>query len=480
MRNIFITIFLAASMFIWGQESTSSKRDYNTSPPIIGISVTIGGDFIVNGSFTATPLERVDQFVTRLFTQAKVQVMGNTFDEKLNLKLDNFAKRNIKLKRASGEEVFLDLEKFRLTGDFKLNPYLKNDDILIFPALDMERNFISIDGAVNKPIKFQYVPGDKLSDALLFAQGISAAYSKVTEAEITRLNYAGNKEETVVVALSADYSLQPGDRIRVLADESNRKDYRVLVLGEVLKPGYIPIAKDNVTVKDVIAKVGGFKPNADLENAELIRVTDSYTYYKKDILTKSFEQNKFNNERIEGPLYENRLMEELVMLRMSYLKEEDSVYFGIDNKLRMLRGNALVDFTKLNSDTTVDARFNVRDGDVILVPQKKELVYVFGQVANAGYVKYVKGKDFNYYLNEAGGLGELAKDIEEVSIIKAKSRSWKTLGEKNVVIEPGDFIWVPKKTPHSFSYYFDLYMKRVGEVASIVGTIVTIILLTRK
>jgi protein involved in polysaccharide export with SLBB domain len=473
---------LFSSILVWGQESGSSKRDYSSSAPMTGISVTIGGSFIVNGSFSASPLERADQFVTRLFNQAKIQLLGNTFDEKLNLKLDNFARRDIKLRRISGEEINLDLEKFRLTGDFKYNPYLKNDDILIFPPLDMERNFVSVDGAVNRSIKFQFVNGDKLSDALLFAQGVSLAYANVTEAEITRLNYSGSKEELIKVKLDADIILQPGDRIRILADESNRKDYRALVLGEVEKPGYIPIAKDNVTLKEVIAKAGGFKEKADLYNSELIRVTDNYTYFKKDILTKSFEQNKFNNERIEVPLYENSLMEELVMLRTSYLKEEDSVYFGIDNKLRTLRGNALVDFTKLNSENSNDSKFIVRDGDVILIPQKKELVYVFGQVVNAGYVKYVEGKDFYYYIQEAGGFGNLAKDLDEVSVIKAKSRAWVPVGKNNndVVIEPGDYIWVPKKTPHSFNYYFDLYMKRVGEVASIVGTIVTIILLTRK
>jgi len=479
MRNFIFFIIILYNVSNFAQETTSTRKDSGIPSPT-GISVTIGGSFVVTGSFLAGPLERIDHFITRIFNQGKAQILGNNFDEKLNLKLENFALRNIKLKRNSGQEMTIDLLKFRQTADFSYNPYLKNDDVLIFPKLDLEREFIAIDGAVNNPVKFQYVKGDCLADAILFAQGISGVYENVKTAEITRLNYAGDKEEIININIDSNFLLNVGDRIRILADESNRKDYRVLVLGEVLKPGYISIAKDNVFINDVIKKAGGFKSEADLSNAELIRGTDSYTYYKKEMLTKSFELNKFSNDRIENPLYDYMTLDELEMMRMSYLKDEDSVYFKIDDQLRMLRGNAIIDFSQINSDTSIVAKFKVKDGDVILIPSKKDLVYVFGQVVNAGYIKYEEGKDVNYYINASGGLGELAKDIEEISIIKSKARTWTVLGEKNIKIEPGDFIWVPKKTPHDFSYYFDFYGRRIGEVASIIGTIVTIILLTKK
>jgi Periplasmic protein involved in polysaccharide export len=486
MRKLigFLLLFLSGTL-LFAQES-GLKKDFNSASPAFGISVTIGGSFIVNGSFASSPLERVDQFVTRIFNQAKAQTLSNSTGTNSNyldqtiMKLDNYAKRDIKLKRFTGEEIVIDLEKFRLTGDFKYNPFLKNDDILIFPKVDLERNFISIDGAVNNSVKFQYVEGDKLQDALLIAQGVSVAYQNVKQAEISRLNYSGEKEELIKVDLNSDFTLQPGDRIKVLADETNRKDYRVLVLGEVERPGYIAIAKDNETLKSVLAKAGGFKANADIENAELIRANDNYSFYKKEMLTKSFEQNRITNERMEGSLWENQMVEDLLMLRMSYLKEEDSLYFKIDNQLRTLRGNALIDFSKLDSDTSVAANFIVKDGDVILIPQKKELVYIFGQVATAGYVKYKEGADIQYYIEQAGGLGELARKVEEISVIKSKSRSWTTVDGKQIKIEPGDYIWVPKKTPRTFEYYFDYYMKRVGEFASVIGTIITIILLTRK
>ncbi|MGE5497261.1 MAG: SLBB domain-containing protein, partial [Syntrophothermus sp.] len=242
--------------------------------------------------------------------------------------------------------------------------------------------------------------------------------------------------------------------------------------GEVNKPGYIPISKDNTTKKEVIERAGGFKPTASLYRAELVRGTNSYNTYKKNMLTKSFEQNKFENERFESFLYDNMEMERLRMERMSYLVEEDTAYFQIDNALRFLRSNVLVDFTKLYTDTT-QANFPVKDGDVIMVPQQQNLVYIYGQVGFPGYVQYQLGRGVRYYIEKAGGLGELARDFGEISVIKGKTRRWMTVGENDVTIEPGDYIWVPKKTPRTFNFY----LGRVGAISSVVGTVATIILL---
>ncbi len=144
------------------------------------ISVTIGGTFPINGTFPALITERVDEFVTRMYAQAvdftlKVISDPNIY-RKLKEELANYALRGIKLKRANGEELILDLQKFRLNGDFSNNPYLKNDDVLVFPANDVGRNFFSVSGVVNKPGTFLFIEGDKLSDALELVDGFNPAY----------------------------------------------------------------------------------------------------------------------------------------------------------------------------------------------------------------------------------------------------------------------------------------------------------------
>jgi hypothetical protein len=210
------------------------------------INVAIGGNFITTGSFNAQMNERVDQFITRIFNEAQVSLFQTAKSEimvnEIQTKLINYGLRDIKLKRISGETVKLDLLMFRTNGDYSNNPYLKNDDVIIFPTVDMERSFFSVEGAVNLPGKFQFVDGDNLQTALELAHGVHKAYD-VKSVEIIRLNYIGNEMTKINVNINDLVSLERGDRIRIIADETNKKAFTVAVLGEVKSPGYIPITK---------------------------------------------------------------------------------------------------------------------------------------------------------------------------------------------------------------------------------------------
>ncbi|MHB1688509.1 MAG: SLBB domain-containing protein [Ignavibacteriaceae bacterium] len=453
MKKILFWIFsllLIARTF--AQTETKMSSGLLNSPA--AISVTIGGNFIVTGSFPAMISERVDAFVTRMFNQAKENMLAKITDptqiEKLNKKIAEYPLRDITLKRSSGEIIKIDLLKFRLTGDFKDNPYLKNDDVLIFPQYDPKRNFFVVSGAVNNPNTFQFVNGDKLSDALLFAQGVNKAYENVHQAEIYRLSYNGEQMTTMKVNLSEDVLLERGDRIVVLALDDEKKDYFVDVIGEVNMPGKIPISKDKTTIKEVMEKCDWFKDDADLSKAELIRGTNAF----KSLI--------FSDQ-----------LERLRMFRMSTLIDEDSLYFNVDEMLRLMRGNGLVDFNKVQAGDSAESSFIVRDGDVIYVPPKVDLIYIFGQINNPGYVQYVKGEDYNYYVHQAGGLGETASG--DIYLIKGKSRAWYNVDDLkgNISIKPGDFIWISKKTPRTFWYQ----VARVSQLATVITAIATIVVL---
>ncbi len=456
-------LLLLMCQISFGQSLDLNSGSYSNMAALNIISVTIGGSFIVNGTFPASQTERVDQFITRIYNESKVATLTAVKDQnmfnRLKSEIESFAKRDILLKRFDGEEIRLDLERFRLTGDFSLNPYLKNGDVIIFPVLDLDKNFIEITGAVNKelfvnqyskrPLQIQYVEGDKLSDALLFAQGINPAYDNVTRAEISRLSYNGLTEEVIEVNIADDFELKVGDRIRIIADETQKRNFRVKIEGEVNKPGYIYITKDNTSIREVIKKAGGFKENAGLNRAELIRGSNVYN----------------------SPLFSQEF-ETIMMQRMSNIDLEDSVSFLIDNKLRYSRGNLTIDFEKLFDDNFPDGDFIVKDNDYIFVPEKIDLIYVYGQVANPGYIEYSNGKDVYYYIDKAGGIGTTAKD--EIYLIEGTTRSWIEVEEdEEYNIAPGDFIWIPKDPPRDFDYY----LSRVGNIAGIVGGIATVVLL---
>lgn len=470
-----ILAFLFIFLNFYAQEESSNTKQ-NPLVALQTITVTIGGDFILTGSFTAFKTQRLDHFITTVFTQAQQKAMQslNTIEtiNQIKKSIDRYPLRDITLKHSDGSVQKIDLLKFRLLGDFQHNPYLKTDDVIIFPTYDEERNFVEIQGAVNKPTKFQYVDGDKLSDAILFAGGLNKAYDNIQKAEITRLDNSGEKEEKIIVDINNDYDLKRGDRIKILSDENHKLSFKVLVLGEVKYPGFVYVKRNGSTLKDIIEKAGGFKDNADLLRAEVIR-----DYNSIDMLRKlNFEEiylNKQQNLSAEYQLKMKQLKESLKLARLNNLLEEDTLFFNIDNQLRVLQTESLVDFTKINDPNSDESNYIVKDGDMILVPDKFDYIYVFGQVAKAGYIKYSEGKDYKYYIEKSGGKSETARDDDEVVIVKGKEMNWITKDKEKVKIEPGDFIYVPKEIPRTFWYHFS----KVSAVISVIGSVATLILL---
>ncbi|NCS90666.1 MAG: hypothetical protein GW789_18295, partial [Ignavibacteria bacterium] len=312
MKKLFLIILL--TQFYALAQMTGSDAA-STPQSLYMISVTIGGAFLDNGSFPALMTERVDQFVTRVYNESIVKMEAR---KRTNINynyfvneniLGEYALRNIVLKHADGSEEKIDLAKFRINGDYKNNPYLKNDDILVFPVLDLERNFISIEGAVNSPGRYQYSEGDHLDDIIELALGINRAYENVDKIRISRLSYDGEKEEAIESMIVSNPILKAGDRIVVVAEETQKRDFRVNIIGEVKKAGYIPITKGSTTLREIILNAGGFTEKADLDRAELIR---SVNVFKNPFFSEEFEN--------------------LMMSRMANISVEDSLSFVIDNK----------------------------------------------------------------------------------------------------------------------------------------------------
>lgn len=454
LKILFLSIILTMSL----NAQDANDMQLSTFAALNKISVTIGGNFITNGTFPAVTTERVDEFVTRIFNEHKLALLANkgsvtSLDEE-TIESDKYADRDIVLKHFDGSEQIIDLKKFRLTADYLENPYLLNGDVLIFPQFDESRSFIEIQGAVNNPTKFQYVDGDRLSEAILFSRGIDHAFeNRIDKIEIVRLSYDGMNEEIITTTINENIELERGDRIRVVANENLKKDFKVLVIGEVNIPGFIYITKDNSTIKQVIEKSGGFKKSANLKNAELIR----------------------SQKRGQGINYDRKL-DFLLMNRMADIEAEDSLSLIYDNQLRNAKSIVTVDFNKVLDDSSENSKFIVKDGDIIYIPENTGLINVFGQVMNPGFVDFVEGKDYSYYIAKSGGFGGRAKDA--VFLVKNKTRAWvdMTDEDKKYEIESGDYIWVPKDIPRDF----DHYLTRVSKIAAVVSSVATLYLIFRR
>lgn len=465
--SILLSIIFCATIF--AQSDNNKNENFLSAANLI--SVTIGGKFVVTGTFSASVSERVDQFVTRMFNQGKEKLLSTAVNAsyllpQIEKDLADYSFRNIKLKRIDGKEMILDLEKFRLKGDFKNNPYLKNDDILIFPSADLERNFFSVFGAVNTPGKFHFVDGDELKDAIEFAGGINKAYDNVTKADVNRLSYDGREEKIITVDINSDFPLERGDRILIVANETMKKDFSVMIFGEVNSPGIIPITKDKTTLYEVINKAGGLTASASLKFAKLYTGNSAYSIMEKQYISNI--QNyplrpdfDMNNNYVK--------LEQLRMSRMSGLVPEDSNYFNAENQLRVIMEGSTLDYTKLSDPNSEVSKYLVKDNDVIIIPTRDSSLYVFGQVLSPGHIPFVQGKGYKYYIEKVNGFGEFAEK-NDVMIIKGTSRSW-IEAEDNTPLEEGDYIYIPRKAMRSFNSYvgeFGTYLGIVGSAATII------------
>ena len=445
-----------------------NKQNQTSDDLLNVITVTIGGNFIVNGSFPASRIETVDQFVTRIYENAKSVALTSARDKKslyaVKNEIKNFALRNIQLIHKDGSKEIIDLQLYRVTADYKNNPYLKNGDVIVFPMLDLENGFIEINGGVNKAGKYQFVLGDKLSTIVKLAQGLNPAY-KIKGFEISRLNYSGEEAKIIKLGVNEDCELEIGDRIRVLADNPERKDFKVLVLGEVNMPGYLYITKNSTNVYDIIKMAGGFKSSANLKRTELLRNNNSTNILTAKYLKEEWE----NSSELELKNYIKKL-DFLSITRMANITYEDSSYYNLD--LRLLSGlnQIMLDFSEPDNETLKNTI--VKNGDVLIVPEKTNNIYIFGQVNNVGYQHYERGKTIEDYIKLSGGLGEEAVDMDEIVLIKGSFNKWIYNDKDSLKIDAGDMIYIPKRPQRTLDYY----IKNAGTIISAVGTLVLVFL----
>ncbi len=362
--------------------------------------------------------------------------------------------RKIQLRR-NGAVFNVDLRKYFATGDDKYNPYLLEGDWIVLQRRD-PNSFISIYGAVNKPGLYEFVEGDKLTDIIKIAGGTLES-ADIERIEISRLDEQGKIKEKIYVnlkdilnGLAEDISLERNDRIFVPEERTLKQDYKVTITGEVKYPGTYPISR-NGTMLSQILKEAHLTEYSDVQNVLVINggVDDPVA------------------ARIDALL-------PLLLLKNFAFPSSDSLYFSYEvDILKTLKFNS-VDVEKVISGVE---DYELRDGDFIYVPPKSNFVYVFGQVNSPGFVSYERGKDYRYYISKVGGFTQLARR-GEVKIIKRKSYTWSDA--EDVEIEPGDYIFVPKKIAREPIYYWNLAKDIILTIGAVASTVATIILVSNQ
>jgi protein involved in polysaccharide export with SLBB domain len=362
--------------------------------------------------------------------------------------------RKIQLRR-NGVVINVDLRKYFATGDDRYNPYLLEGDWIVLQRRD-PNSFVSIYGAVNKPGLYEFVEGDKLTDIIKIAGGTLES-ADIERVEISRLDEQGKIKQKIYVnlknilnGLAEDVSLERNDRIFVPEERTLKQDYKVTVTGEVKYPGTYPISR-NGTMLSQILKEARLTEYSDVQNVLVINGgADNPIAVRIDTLLP------------------------LLLLKNFVFPSSDSLYFSYEvDLLKSLKFNS-IDVEKVISGAE---DYELQDGDLIYVPPKNNFVYVFGQVNSPGFVSYEKGKDYRYYISKAGGFTQFARK-GDVKVIKRKTFTWNDADD--VEIEPGDYIFVPKKIVREPIYYWNLAKDIILTVGAVASTVATIILISNQ
>ncbi|MBZ0204304.1 MAG: SLBB domain-containing protein [Ignavibacteria bacterium] len=404
--------------------------------------VTVTG--VGQGTYPTSAIMRASTIIAFIFSDSlSLMKSGTTPNDRYN-----FSFRNIKLKRKNGETQRIDLYKYFATQDEKYNPFLREGDVITLQKYDWEGKFLGVQGAIQFPGTFEYIEGDDLETALQLVRGVTSV-ANLDSVLISRMNPSASRMESFYVKYEDNkrMKLEANDRITVMAFAEQRRDFRVLLLGEVIRPGTYPITLNNTKLSDIVNEAGGLTPNSYLPTSEVYRKIDTF-----------FIQTK-NRDTLEN-VYTRRLNDII-----SNKEEKES----FDQDLLYKIGRVNVDFEKLEKgDLSQD--IILRNGDIIYIADNKRLIYVYGQVNKPGFVPYKEGADAKYYIDAAGGFGERA-DEDEIRVIKFKTREW--LEPDEAVIQSNDFVYVPKQIRRDFAYDIDL----ISKVASVVVSVITLTLL---
>lgn len=414
--------------------------------------VSLIGSVMKPGQYLATAVDRVekviDQGAEERFPNTTFAIPGYVPEEGIPNQADvikaprvtetkklykDASTRNILLIRRNGDTLRVDIPKFYATHDDRYNPFLLDGDVILVPQKILKKNFVAVYGAVNTPGEYEYAEGDRLLGLIGIANGLmpTADPENVVLSQLDSNGLQAGERTYSLTAIregkEADPALQPGSRILVKEKSHLTRGYSVTLAGEVRSAGIYPIAAEGTKLSKIMRDAGGVTEHALLSGSYVLRKDDQL----KDIVDPRLE------------LLRNLRTHELNLI--------DSTIFLLD--LKVGRRPVVVDFKKLieGGDSTQDVV--LRDDDIVYIASDLHSVLVQGQVANPGYIAFVPGATYQYYVDKAGGYSELAVE-GDTRIIKKGSLEW--VEPEKTVIESGDQIWVPKRPLRNFQYYYAL------------------------
>ena len=359
--------------------------------------------------------------------------------------------------------IYFNLGK-AMAGDDAENPVLEDEDRVRIHSVWETRYMktVTAAGEVNSPGDFILTDGMKLSDLVFKAGGFrEGAYKR--EAELIRRKVADDgslvRTETVVVfperiaggEQGADLSLKEYDLLVIRTIPDWAEKIRIAVSGEVRFPGFYE-ARKGERLSSLVARAGGFTPDAYLKGAVFTRVSTQKTQQEAiDRMIEDLELTVAQKSQESGAALDKEDVEsnkQLLEARRSLLAQLRKV---------TAKGRVIIRLADAEKLKGTSADIDLEDGDRLEVPRKMNVVNVVGRVYNPTGVTYDPANaTVGHYLNTVGGPTESA-DSDHIFMIKADGSvvtknntgggffAFGSSGLMSAKAEPGDSIVVPEK-----------------------------------
>ena len=324
----------------------------------------------------------------------------------------------------------LDIYDILIDGNYSLKKRLRSGDVIFVEA---KKQIVTIDGAVKRPARYEVKDNEFLGSVIRYSNGIKNT-ADLENISLERM-LDGSLKSIPIQNVSQFNSIEviEGDLIYV-----REYAYRTATIsGAVYKPGKYTMAAGE-TIEDLIDKAGGFTDNAYPFGA---------VYENEDA--------RFINKSAQELLYQEFLDNIIAISQLNIGQNFDLtpiIRLTEDIKNSKPSGRIVVDLLSEDGQSFL----NIRAGDSLIIPEKNNSVFVYGEVSSEGAIRYVPNQGVEYFVDKSGGFKRFA-DNESIYILHPNGETQRYSKKRNLFANqprdlkmyPGSVIFVPRKLDNS-------------------------------
>ena len=337
--------------------------------------------------------------------------------------------RSIKLIRNEKVIETLDIYDILIEGKSTSKNRLRSGDIIF---VDPRINVITIEGAFKRPFRYELLADENISNAISYANGIT------TDADLSNIFLYrildGEVKAIPIANISQFNNIVSRDEDRIFVRKNSFRN--VKIEGAVIRPGNYKMIEGQ-SVFDLIEEAGGYTQNA----------------FPAGAIYLNQEAKTINSNAIEK-LYDDFIDGIIGTLQSSGGELDIGPLVSLSQQIKDVEPNGRIIVDLLDDSTEI----LIKDQDTILIPEKNNNVFIFGEVRSEGALLFKRGADLEFYLSEASGLKDHA-NAQSIFIMypngttKQFNRKRNLFASKSqeIIIEPGSVIYVPKKIDDTLS-----------------------------